>query len=49
LVLRYRERVFALACRMTGDRAVAEDLAQETFLKAFQKLPEFEQRSAFFT
>lgn len=44
LVLRYQGRVFALLSRLLASRgrtALAEDLAQETFLKAHQALPGF--------
>lgn len=49
LVRRYRPRILALALHLTGSRSDAEDVAQDTFLKAFQALPDFEGRSAFFT
>jgi RNA polymerase sigma-70 factor (ECF subfamily) len=35
------DRVFRLAYRMTGDEALAEDLTQETFVRAFDRLAEF--------
>ncbi len=41
LVLTYRKNVFGLAYRMSGNAADAEDLSQETFLKAFLALPDF--------
>jgi RNA polymerase sigma-70 factor (ECF subfamily) len=34
---------------MVGDRALAEDLTQEVFLRVFQGLPQFSQRSTFKT
>ena len=41
LVRRYADRIFNLAYRMTGDRAEAEDLAQESFIRAYRGLPGF--------
>jgi RNA polymerase sigma-70 factor (ECF subfamily) len=38
LVLRYRQLVLGIAYRMCGDRALAEDIAQETFVRAWEKL-----------
>jgi RNA polymerase sigma-70 factor (ECF subfamily) len=35
------DRVFRLAYRLTGDEALAEDLTQETFVRAFDRLDEF--------
>lgn len=49
LVRRYRPRILALGLHLTGSRSDAEDVAQDAFLRAFQALPEFEGRSAFFT
>lgn len=42
-------RVFALCLRMTGDRALAEDCTQETFVKAWRKLESFRGDSALTT
>ena len=39
---RYQRPVISLIARMTGDRAQAEDLAQETFVKAFRNLAAFD-------
>jgi len=33
--------VFGVAARMLGNRAEAEEIAQETFLRAHRALPEF--------
>lgn len=49
LVRRYRPRIYALALHMTGSESDADDIAQDAFLRAFRKLPEFEGRSEFFT
>lgn len=42
IVRRYQRPVIALIARMTGDHALAEDLAQETFVKAFRGLAAFD-------
>jgi len=41
LVERYWDRVYAFAYRLTRDRADAEDIAQETFLRAFGRIHEY--------
>jgi RNA polymerase sigma-70 factor (ECF subfamily) len=41
LVITYQHRVFGVALRMLGSRAEAEDVAQETFLRAHRALGEF--------
>lgn len=46
---RYRARTFALAYGMTGHRDQAEDLAQEIFLRAYQRLPTFKGQAKFAT
>lgn len=38
-------RVYGLCVRLTRDPAMAEDIAQETFLRAWRSLDKFEQRS----
>jgi len=49
LVRRYQRLIIALGRRMTGNGADAEDIAQQTFMKAFLRLPGFERRSSFST
>jgi RNA polymerase sigma-70 factor, ECF subfamily len=50
IILRtYEQPVFNYVLRLTGDRALAEDLTQEVFLRVFQGLPGFSLRSRFTT
>lgn len=49
LVRRYQRWVFTLALRMLGDRAEAEDVAQEVFVKAYRGLRDFKGASRFST
>lgn len=42
-------RVYALCLRMTADRALAEELVQDVFVKAWQKIGTFRGASAFST
>ena len=42
-------RVFALCVRMTADRALAEELTQDAFVRAWEKLPQFRGESSFGT
>jgi RNA polymerase sigma-70 factor (ECF subfamily) len=47
LVERYSHEMFRLAFRMTGNEADAEDVVQETFLRAFRRLGRFDSRARF--
>ncbi len=49
LVERHSRSVFGLAFRMCGNEQDAEDLVQETFLRAYKQLNRFDGRSAFGT
>jgi RNA polymerase sigma-70 factor (ECF subfamily) len=50
LILRaYEVPVFNYVMRLVGDRALAEDLTQEVFLRVYQGLPSFSLRSRFTT
>jgi RNA polymerase sigma-70 factor, ECF subfamily len=49
LVERHSRAVYRLAHRMTGSPQDAEDVVQETFLKAYKQLSRFESRANFGT
>ena len=49
LVERYRERVYGIARGMTGNHGDADDIAQETFIRAYRKLGDFEGQSGLYT
>jgi RNA polymerase sigma-70 factor (ECF subfamily) len=49
LTEQYQRNIFRLAQNITQNREDAEDVLQETFLKAYQHLPEFEGHSKFYT
>ncbi len=49
LVRRYRARLHATIYHMTANRSDADDLTQETFIKAYQSLASFKEYSSFFT
>jgi RNA polymerase sigma-70 factor, ECF subfamily len=49
LVERHSRNVFRLAFRMTGNENDAEDIVQETFLRAYKQLARYESRSSFGT
>src|SRR5918996_1382935 len=49
LVRRYQERIYATVYHMTSNHEDASDLAQDTFIKAFQALKSFKGDSSFYT
>jgi|SRR6266508_1206038 len=49
LVERHAHSVFRLAYRMTGNEQDAEDVAQESFLRAYRQLRSFDGRASFRT
>jgi RNA polymerase sigma-70 factor (ECF subfamily) len=49
LVRRYQERIYATIYHMTSNHEDANDLAQDTFIKAFQALKTFKGGSSFYT
>ncbi len=49
LVERYQDRVFGVLLRLVGDRELAEDAAQDAFVKAYLALPRFRGESTFGT
>jgi RNA polymerase sigma-70 factor (ECF subfamily) len=49
LAERYYPRMFKMLVAMTRDRETAQDLTQETFVRALQAIGEFNMTSAFYT
>ncbi|HEY9282385.1 MAG TPA: sigma-70 family RNA polymerase sigma factor [Pyrinomonadaceae bacterium] len=49
LAARYERRVYSLALHFCRDRADAEDLSQEVWLRAFRALRQFRGESSFYT
>ena len=49
LVERHATAVFRLAYRMTGNETDAEDMVQETFLRAWREIKRFDGRASFGT
>jgi RNA polymerase sigma-70 factor (ECF subfamily) len=49
LMRRYQQRVYWTARRIVGDHEEADDIAQETFVKAYLALGDFRGDSSFFT
>lgn len=49
LVRRYQERVYATIYHMTSNHEDADDLTQESFIKAYRALKSFKGDSSFFT
>lgn len=43
------ERVYRLAYRLAGDEDLARDITQDTFIRAFERLPEFRGDARFST
>ena len=49
LVARWQERMLGLAWRFCRDRTMAEDMAQDAFVRAYRALPRFRSDAAFGT
>src|SRR6202050_5464103 len=49
LVRRYENKIFRLAMHITQNREDAEDVLQETFLKAYEHLDQFQGDSKLYT
>ena len=49
LVRRYQERIYATVYHMTSNHEDANDLAQESFIKAYRALKSFKGDSSFYT
>nr|MCS5548124.1 sigma-70 family RNA polymerase sigma factor [SAR86 cluster bacterium] len=49
LVLKYQSRIIGIAMKFVKDLQTAEDVAQESFIKAYKSLNSFREESAFYT
>jgi RNA polymerase sigma-70 factor (ECF subfamily) len=49
LVVKYQRRIERLIGRMVRDPELVQDIAQETFVRAWRALPQFRGESAFYT
>ena len=49
IVVKYQRRIERLIGRMVRDTDLVQDLAQETFIRAYRALPQFRGESAFYT
>jgi len=49
LVEKYKEMVYTVALKVVGNTSDAEDIAQESFIKAYQNIGEFKRESKFST
>ncbi len=49
LVIKYQRRIERLIGRMVRDDALVQDIAQESFIRAYRALPQFRGDSAFYT
>jgi len=49
LVRRYQRMIYAIAVRMVGDHDEADDIAQETFVRAYRSLEAFDRSRTFST
>lgn len=47
LVLKYQRKIMRLLARMLNNQAEIEDIAQETFIKAYRALPQFRGKALF--
>lgn len=49
LVVKYQRRIERLVGRMVRDSDLVQDIAQESFIRAYRALPQFRGESAFYT
>jgi len=49
LVVKYQRRIERLIARMVRDTDLVQDIAQESFIRAYRALPQFRGDSAFYT
>ena len=49
LVLKYQSRIIATAFKYVKERQLAEDIAQEAFIKSYKSIDSFREESSFYT
>ena len=49
LVQKYKQQIYFVAYRMTNNHTDADDLSQEAFIKAYESICNFQEKSSFFT
>lgn len=49
ILIKYDKKVYGFICKLIGDKHIAQDLAQETFLKAYRNLYSFDCNKSFIT
>ena len=49
LVIKYQRRIERLIARMVRDVDLVQDIAQESFIRAYRAMPQFRGESAFYT
>ena len=49
LVLKYQSRIIASAFKYVKERQLAEDIAQEAFIKSYKSIDSFREESSFYT
>lgn len=49
ILIKYDKKVYGFICKLIGDKHIAQDLAQETFLKAYRNLYNFDCNKSFIT
>ncbi len=49
IVVRYQDRIYQFACRLVGDPEEASDVAQDAFVRAYDKLRGFRNASGLYT
>ncbi|MGH7652247.1 MAG: RNA polymerase sigma factor [Gemmatimonadaceae bacterium] len=47
LYVRYLSRIYSLCARLSGSNAIAEELTEDVFVSAWEKLPELTRESTF--
>lgn len=49
ILIKYDKKVYGFICKLIGDKHIAQDLTQETFLKAYRNLSSFDYNKNFIT